>query len=63
VEAVPLLWPSEVKETSELPAAEWEYHMQLTLHPPQFHHCLGLKAKGGRAGLVSEIRVGRTQEV
>lgn len=24
------------------------YHTQLMLHPPQRHHCLGLKAKGGK---------------
>ena len=33
------------------------YHTQLMPHPPQRHHCLGLKAKGGRSGLVSEVHL------
>lgn len=33
---------------AHLPAAEWGYHMKLMLCPPQLHHCLGLKAKGGK---------------
>lgn len=25
-----------------------QLNMKLMLHPPQLHHCLGLKAKGGK---------------
>lgn len=36
------------RRCAHLPAAEWGDHRKLMLHPPQLHHCLGLKAKDGK---------------
>lgn len=46
---------------AHLPAAEWEYHMKLMLHPPQLHHCLGLKAKGGKRWVSVRDQCGEAQ--
>lgn len=40
-----LLWPSLVNIDKHI---YLQLSMKLMLHPPELHHCLGLKAKGGK---------------